>query len=269
MKSKFLAVLVAGLFAATAHAQPADAAPARFSGVLFTGTLTGATGGANASGTVVSLFASDGFDYTLQSDGTFSDPVAFVYARTGAASARITEPAAGALPAVSVALTFASATTGAFAATYGDGGTQAGTFVLAPVAFAAPLLNVSARTTLAADGSAIAGFVIGGTGARRVLLRAVGPGIAQFGVNGVLANPSISLWRGGTQIGANDDFGSGPGLDATLPAESARVGAFPLATGSRDAALIMELEPGPYTARIRGGSAAEAGEVLLEVYFLN
>ncbi len=269
MKFTFLAVLVVGLIAANGRAQTADFAPDRFSSVLFTGTLTGATGGANASGTFVALFASNGLDYTLRPDGTLTDPVAFVYARTGAASARITEAAAGGLPAVNVALTFSSATTGVFAATYGNGGTQAGSFVLAPVAFAAPLLNVSARTTLAANGSAIAGFVVGGTGARRVLLRAVGPGIVQFGVNAVLANPAISLWRGGTQIGANDDFGSGPGLDATLPAESARVGAFPLATGSRDAALIMELEPGPYTAQIRGGTAADSGEVLLEVYFLN
>lgn len=269
MKLLYTAALLAGLFASAAHAQVNDSAPTNLSSVIFNGTLTSATGGANGAGTVSSLFTSNGVDYTVQPNGTLSDPVAFSYTKTGSSSARITEAAVGPLPSVSVELTFSSPTAGRFAATYGNGATQAGTFILVPIAFSAPLLNVSTRTTIAANGSAITGFVIGGTGSRRVLVRAVGPGIAQFGVAGVLPNPMISLWRGTTQIGANDDFGSGTAVDATLPAEFTRVGAFPLAAGSRDAAIIMELATGNYTALIRGGTATEAGEVLLEVYFLN
>ena len=44
---------------------------------------------------------------------------------------------------------------------------------------------------------------------------------------------------------------------------------FALTTGSRDAALVTTLEPGAYSAQIRGGSATETGEVLLEVYFID
>ncbi len=77
------------------------------------------------------------------------------------------------------------------------------------------------------------------------------------------------LWRGAQQIGGNDDYASGSAVDATLPATFNRVGAFTLPANSRDAALVTTLEPGAYTAQIRGGTATETGEVLLEVYFLD
>ncbi|MBC7366149.1 MAG: hypothetical protein H7343_04940 [Undibacterium sp.] len=269
MKTFNLLLLLGSLSTAVGFAQTADSAPLNFTSVVFNGTITAATGGANGAGTISSLFASNGLDYTLTAAGALTDPVPFTYVKTGASSARITEVAPGPLPAVGVALTFSDATTGTFVATYGNGSTQTGAFTLVPVGFAAPLVNASTRTILAPNGAAITGFVVGGSGSRRVLVRAVGPGIAQFGVANVLANPSISLWRGSTQIAANDDFDSGAAVNATLPAAFRSVGAFPLTTGSKDAALTMDLEPGSYTAQIRGGSATETGEVLLEVYFMN
>lgn len=269
MKSLKFLLLLAGLTALVGHAQTTDFAPSNFSSVIFRGTITSATGGANGAGTISSLFASNGVDYTLAPDGSLTDPVPFTYVKTGASSARITEAADSGLPSVSVALTFSSATTGSFVATYGNNSTQLGSFNLVTVGFTSPLLNVSTRTTLAPNGTAIVGFVVGGTGTRRVLIRAVGAGLTQFGVTNVLANPGLSLWRGSTQIGANDDFGSGANIDTTLPQSFTRVGAFGLAAGSRDSALAMSLEPGAYTAQIRGGTATETGEVLLEVYFLD
>ncbi|MFO1450365.1 MAG: hypothetical protein U1F61_19550 [Opitutaceae bacterium] len=261
--------LLTGFALLAARAFAADLAPTNFSSVIFNGTITSATGGANAAGTVSSLFASNGIDYTLMPNGTLTDPVAFTYTKTGANTGRITEAAVGTLPAVNVALTFATETTGTFVASYGNASTQSGTFSLVTVAFSSPLLNVSTRTTLAANGSAITGFIIGGSGPRRVLIRAVGPGLARFGVPSPLANPSLILWKGNTQIGANDDFSTGTNVDTTLSDQFAVVGAFPLTLGSRDAALAVELEPGAYTAQIRGSTATETGEVLLEVYFLN
>ena len=77
------------------------------------------------------------------------------------------------------------------------------------------------------------------------------------------------LWRGNQSIGGNDDYASGSSIDATLPSVFNRVGAFGLAAGSRDAALVTTLDPGAYTAQIRGVTATETGEVLLEVYFLD
>lgn len=269
MKTLKFLFLLTGLSAALSQANAQDFAPANLSSVIFNGTITSATGGANGAGMISTLLASNGVDYTLAPDGTLSDPVPFTYVKNSATTATITEGASGSLPGVSVALTFTSATTGSFVATYTNNSTQRGTFVLVPIAFSSPLANVSTRTSLAANGSAITGFVIGGNGQRRVLIRAVGPGLSQFGVTSVLTNPQIMLWRGTTIIGSNDDFGSGTAIDTTLPQQFTRVGAFPLAAGSRDAALIATLDPGPYTAQIRGGTATETGEVLLEVYFLD
>lgn len=254
---------------AVAIAQTQDFAPTNLSSVIFNGAITSATGGANGAGTINSLFASNGVDYTFGPNETLTDPVPFTYTKTSATTATLTEAAAGALPSVSVAMTFTSGTSGTFVATYGNGSTQRGTFTLTPIGFASPLLNVSTRTTLAANGSAITGFVIGGSGPRRVLVRAVGSALTQFGVTNPLANPSIRLWRGTQSIGFNDDFSSGTSVDTTLPQQFTRVGAFPLASGSRDAAIIMTLDPGPYTAEIRGGTTTDTGEVLLEVYFLD
>ena len=269
MKSFKLLLLLGAVITAAAQAQTADSAPASFSSVIFNATLTGATGGANSAGTFSSLFTSTGTDFSLNANGTLSDPVPFTYTKTGSSTARINEGANGVSPPVSVALTFSSATVGTFVATYGNAATQTGSFTLVPIGFASPLVNVSTRTTLSANGTAIIGFVVGGSGARRVLLRAVGTGLTQFGVTSPLNNPQLTLWSGTTTIGGNDDFGSGPNIDATLPQQFTRVGAFGLAAGSRDSALVATLEPGPYTAQIRGGTATETGEVLLEIYFLD
>lgn len=268
MKPIFCLLLIA-LAAPVARAQIADFAPANLSSVIFSGRIAAATGGANGNGAFASLLASDGNDYTLAPDGALSDPVPFAYVKTGGTTARLTEAATRSLPAVEVALTFSGAAAGTFVATYSNAATQSGTFTLGAVAFAAPLVNVSTRTVLAAGGNAITGFVIGGTASRRVLIRAIGPGLVAFGVAGTLANPVLSLWRGATVIGGNDDFSTGNAVDRTLPFEFERVGAFALTATFRDAALIATLAPGAYTALIAGGTATDAGVVLLEVYFLD
>lgn len=265
--SKFL-FLLAGFCAVLTRLTAQDFAPTNLSSVIFNGTITGATGGANGLGMISSLFTSNGLDYTLSADGQLSDPVPFTYTRNSGTTATLTEAASGSLPGVSVAMTFTSTTTGTFLAAYTNGGTQRGNFTLVPIAFSSPLLNVSTRTMLAANGTAITGFVIGGSGPRRVLIRAVGPSLATFNVPSPLTNPQIMLWRGNTQIGSNDDYASGANVDTTLPAAFTSVGAFSLTANSRDAAMITTLEPGAYTAQIRGGTATETGEVLLEVYFL-
>lgn len=254
-------------FSIQAHAQ--EFAPANLNSVIFNGTITSATGGANGSGTITSLFTANGLDYTVAASGAISDPVAYTYTRNSGTTATITEAATAGLPAVSVVLTFNSPTTGTFVATYSNNSTQRGNFTLAPVNFSASFLNTSTRTNVAANGSALTGFVIGGTGPRRVLIRAVGPGLAPFNVPNTLANPQIMLWRGSNQIGGNDDYASGGNVDASLPATFTRAGAFALPANSRDAAMVATLEPGGYVAQIKGGTATESGEVLLEVYFLD
>jgi hypothetical protein len=128
----------------------------------------------------------------------------------------------------------------------------------------APLINLSTRATLGAGGVLNPGFVVGGSTPRRVLVRAVGPGLAQFGVTTPMANPTLAVFSGSVQIGANDDWDK----SANLPATFAAVGAFGLPPGSKDAAVVLTLAPGAYTVTVRAATANDAGDVLAEVYLL-
>ncbi|HEY0946758.1 MAG TPA: immunoglobulin domain-containing protein [Opitutaceae bacterium] len=98
----------------------------------------------------------------------------------------------------------------------------------------------------------ISGFVIGGTGKKNLLLRAVGPTLADYGVSGELANPRITLFNSqGAAMTGNDDW-----LDASnlpdLVAHSKTIGAADLRDASKDAALLVSLDPGLYTAHVTG-----------------
>lgn len=128
------------------------------------------------------------------------------------------------------------------------------------------LLNISTRSdTTGAEGNAlIAGFVIGGTTPKRVLVRAIGPSLAPFGVSGALPAARLELFRGQTSLAVSNDWGSASGASA-VAAAAARLGAFALDAASRDAAVLVELTPGAYTAVMTGqGSAGGVG--LVEVY---
>jgi hypothetical protein len=104
-----------------------------------------------------------------------------------------------------------------------------------------------------------------------VLIRAVGPtlGNAPFNVPGVLANPQLNLFRGATLVRTNDDWFRDP--EANLIREAAAaVRAFALGPQSLDAALLVYLEPGAYTAVVSGptnaGPNAQTGNALVEIY---
>jgi hypothetical protein len=131
--------------------------------------------------------------------------------------------------------------------------------------------NASTRTIVAPEAALIAGFVISGTAPQRVLIRAVGPtlGNAPFNVPGVLANPQLNLFRGATLVRTNDDWFRDP--EANLIREAAAaVRAFALGAQSLDAALLVYLEPGAYTAVVSGppnaGPNAQTGNALVEIY---
>ena len=130
-----------------------------------------------------------------------------------------------------------------------------------PVVLGSPskLLNISTLTTLNANDLVSAGFIIGGTQAQTVLIRAIGPGLTQLGVPGVLADPTMELFSGQTVIGSNDDWA---GAQVTIL--SAKVGAFALPAASKDAVIVKTLQPGNYTVQIKGKGAA--GAVIVEVY---
>ncbi len=128
------------------------------------------------------------------------------------------------------------------------------------------LLQVSTRAQIGTGSDIlVAGFVIDGTAAKTVLVRAVGPTLASFGVSGALADPRLDLYAAGqsvTPIYSNDNWGG----DAQLATAAAGCGAFALTgAASRDAALRVTLAPGTYTARV-SGVGNTTGIALLEIY---
>ena len=123
------------------------------------------------------------------------------------------------------------------------------------------LVNVSARNFVGTgDNILIAGFVVDGTVGKTLLIRAVGPTLASFGVGGTLNDPKLEILNGaGVRVVENDNW------SATLAPIATSVGAFPLVTDSRDAAVLVTLPPGSYSAQISGISGG-TGEALVEVY---
>jgi hypothetical protein len=128
--------------------------------------------------------------------------------------------------------------------------------------------NVATRGVVGSgQAQLIAGFVVSGNTAKKVLIRAVGPtlGRAPFNVPGVLADPQLRLLKGAdTVVRENDNWESGN--DAALINEaSSKVGAFPLAVGAKDAAILINLPPGAYSAQVTGPGTT-TGVALVEVY---
>lgn len=138
---------------------------------------------------------------------------------------------------------------------------------LTPVAIheQASLANLSTRVHVQEGEPAITGFVVQGSAPRPVLIRAVGPGLVPHGVENALEDPQLALYHAGGQLLVESgDWDDGDQV-SELRADMAEAGAFPLAAGSRDAALLVLLDPGVYTAVV-DAPAADEGVVLLEVY---
>ena len=112
----------------------------------------------------------------------------------------------------------------------------------------------------------VPGVVIGGTAPKLLLIRAVGPGLAPFGVTGVLADPQLSVAPIGKDfsVATNDNWGGDPELLLAF----AQAGAFALPIASRDAAVVVRLPPGGYTVVV-SGVGATTGTALVEIYDLD
>ncbi|MFM7751947.1 MAG: MBG domain-containing protein, partial [Opitutaceae bacterium] len=129
----------------------------------------------------------------------------------------------------------------------------------------ASLSNLAVRSTLDAAGGALTvGFVIDGNAPRRLLVRAIGPGLAPFGVAGVVADPRLIVRREATVVAENDNWNADEA--SGIPAAARGVGAFSLPAGSKDAVLLLTLAPGAYTAQMTAASGGGVG--LVEVYQL-
>jgi hypothetical protein len=108
----------------------------------------------------------------------------------------------------------------------------------------------------------IAGFVIGGSTAKTVLIRASGPALTSLGVTGALPDPQLQLYSGGAVIYSNAGWGG----NAAVAAAARNVGAFTWSNpSSNDSAILVTLPPGAYTAIVSGVSG-DTGVALAEVY---
>jgi hypothetical protein len=125
------------------------------------------------------------------------------------------------------------------------------------------IVNSSTRLFVGTgDQVLITGFVLEGAGGRSLLVRAVGPGLAPFGVTGVLQDPQLTVYdSSGRVLAANNDWPS------SLAPIMSGAGAFALTAGSRDAALVVYLGSGAYTFMVSGVNNT-SGNALLEVYEL-
>jgi hypothetical protein len=114
----------------------------------------------------------------------------------------------------------------------------------------------------------VAGFVITGDTPQRVLVRGVGPTLADFGVDGVLADPVLRLFRstpsGAELLQTNGDWSTASNA-AQITSTASAVGGFALTAGAGDAALLVDLDPGSYTVELAGVDAG-TGVGLIEVY---
>ena len=108
--------------------------------------------------------------------------------------------------------------------------------------------------------------MISGSGALKLLIRAVGPTLGSFGVTDALADPTITLYRGTTVLASNDNWASSAN-PLEISTAAGAVGAFALPSGSKDAALVATLPAGSYTA-IVSGAGNTTGTALVELYVL-
>ena len=127
---------------------------------------------------------------------------------------------------------------------------------------ASSVRNISTRGEVGLDDDVmIGGFIIGGTSPKKVIVRAIGPSLAAYGVTGQLDNPEVELHDAtGSPLFSNDDWRSDQEqqiLDTGLAPSD-----------NRESAILVTLPPGAYTAIVRGVDGA-VGVALVEVYSLD
>jgi hypothetical protein len=114
----------------------------------------------------------------------------------------------------------------------------------------------------AGDNVLIAGFIVEGSGNKRILLRGIGPSLAPFGIANPLLDPTLELNGGdGGLIAANDNWPGNPNAGEILASGLAPA-------NSNESALLLSVPPGNYTAVLRG-SRGSTGTGLVEVYDLD
>jgi len=122
------------------------------------------------------------------------------------------------------------------------------------------LTNVSAQALPAQQGNQSLSMTFTVTGATKsVLVRGVGPGLASFTTDATFGDPKVAVTNSGVAVANNDNWGGSAALSDVFR----RVGAFPLATNSKDAALVTSVAPSTYSVALSGKSG---GLAMVELY---
>jgi len=115
----------------------------------------------------------------------------------------------------------------------------------------------------------IAGFVVGGSANKQLLVRAVGPTLSDFGIAGAVAGTQLTVMNSSNAIIAANTGWSSSGANATaVAAAETTAGAFQLPSGSADSAIVGSFPPGSYTATVTG-AGGDTGIGLVEVWDLD
>jgi hypothetical protein len=134
-----------------------------------------------------------------------------------------------------------------------DGGTGVGLIgVFETDHPAVPLVNISTRgDVLTGDDVMIGGFIVQGSGPQTVVVTATGPSLSGFGIANPLADPTLTLVRSSDQavLATNDNW-----QDAPNASQIQASGFAP--SDPHESAIMMSLDPGAYTAIVRGAAGA-------------
>jgi hypothetical protein len=123
--------------------------------------------------------------------------------------------------------------------------------------------NISTRgPVMTGNQVLIGGFIVGGSQTKEVVVRAIGPSLSGAGVSGALADPTVELRNAsGSLVDSNDNWGTHP--------KAPQIQAVGLApTQAAESALQATLNPGSYTAIVRGANGT-TGIGLVEIYDLS
>jgi CSLREA domain-containing protein len=109
------------------------------------------------------------------------------------------------------------------------------------------LANISTRAFVqTGDNVMIGGVIITGSGQKRVIVRAIGPSLVNFGITNPLQDPTLELHDGtGTLITSNDNWMDAPNKQAIIDSGLAP-------SDNLESAILTSLNPGAYTAIVRG-----------------
>jgi hypothetical protein len=182
------------------------------------------------------------------------------------------QPIAGATSATLILPAVTSSDAGTYYAVYtsqemAGRGTQSLILGVGPVP---RLLNLSTRAQIGSgEKTFIAGFVVANPNGKKIIIRAIGPSLAQFGITAPLAQPAIAIFDKDGKPYSNGYvyplYVGAPTYETDLADSLARAGAFPLSAGTKDVVNMQAYLPGSYTVHVTSVDGG-TGTVLLEIY---